>query len=125
MSVPAGSCVAAGVPARVRVRDDRGSVTAEFAVALPAVLACLALCLGALHGAAQYGALAAGAAAAARLEGRGDDPAGVVPSAAVAEIEREGRTVCVRLTGAGDTVLGRLGIRLSARACALDEAAVG
>lgn len=106
------------------MRDERGSVTAEFAVALPAVLACLALCVGALHGAVQYGALAAGAAAAARLEGRGDDPAGSIPPGAAAVVERAGRTVCVRLTAGGDSVLSRLGIRLSARACALDEAAV-
>ncbi|MDR6612294.1 hypothetical protein [Leifsonia sp. 1010] len=107
------------------VRDDRGSVTAEFAVALPAVLACLALCVGALYGAVQYGALAGGAATAARLEGRGDDPGGSIPDGAAAVTEREGRTVCVRLTAEGDTVLSRLGIRLSVRACALDEAAVG
>ena len=107
------------------MRDDRGSVTAEFAVALPAVLACLALCIGALHGAVQYGSLAAGAAAAARLEGRGDDPGGSIPAGAVAVVEREGRTVCVRLTAAGDTVLSRLGILLSARACVLDEAKAG
>ena len=113
----------------VRGRDmqpgERGSVTAEFSVALPAVLACLALCIGAVHGAAQYGALAAGAASAARLAGRGDDPGGALPSGAAMAVEREGRAVCVRVTAGGETVLSRLGIRLSSRACALDEAAAG
>jgi hypothetical protein len=107
---------------RRRWRSDRGSVTAEFAVALPAVLACLALCVGAVSGSAQLGALTAGAAAAARLAGRGDDPAAApIPGGAGMGVERAGSTVCVRLTAAEDATLSRIGVRLSARACALDE----
>ncbi|MEV8214396.1 TadE family type IV pilus minor pilin [Leifsonia sp. NPDC077715] len=101
---------------------DRGSVSAEFAVALPAVLGCLALCVGGIAGAAQYAALAGSAAVAARLAGRGDDPGGAgAPAGSTVGIEREGGLVCVSSTASGDTTLSRLGIRLSARACALDE----
>jgi hypothetical protein len=105
---------------------DRGSVTAEFAVALPAVLACLALCIGVVHGAASYAGLVAEAASAARLAGRGDDPGSAVDGRSVGmAVEREGTTVCVRLTASGDAVLSRIGVVLSARACALDEAEEG
>ena len=104
--------------------DDRGSVSAEFAVALPAVLGCLALCVGGVYGAAQYAALAGSAAVAARLAGRGDDPDGAgAPAGSTYGVEREGDLVCVTTTPAGDSMLSRLGIRLAARACALDESA--
>ena len=106
--------------------DERGSVTAEFAVALPAVLASLALCVGVIHGMAQYAALAGHASAAARLAGRGDDPAqAMAEGGASSSMEREGDVLCVRVTAPGDTVLARIGVRLSARACALDETGVG
>jgi hypothetical protein len=99
-------------------------VTAEFAVALPAVLACIALCVGAASGAAQLAGLTAGAAAAARLAGRGDDPGSApVPDGAGMTVERDGSTVCVRLIAADGGALSRIGVRLSARACALDEGA--
>ena len=91
-------------------------------MALPAVLGCLALCIGGISGAAQYAALAGSAAVAARLAGRGDDPndAGA-PARSTFGTEREGGVVCVNSTASDDTTLSRLGIRLSARACALDE----
>jgi Flp pilus assembly protein TadG len=105
---------------------ERGSVTAEFAVALPAVLACLALCVGVVQSAAQYAALAGSAALAARLAGRGDDPSSAGAKGGTTQsIERQGGMLCVQMTAPDDTVLGRLGIRLSARACALDEAVTG
>lgn len=104
--------------------DDRGSVTAEFAVALPAVLGCLALCVGVVHGAGQYAALSGGAAAAARLAGRGDDPGTAgMPPGTVLGVDRQGGLVCVTANAAADALLTRLGVRLNARACALDEAA--
>ena len=106
--------------------DERGSVTAEFAVALPAVLASLALCAGVIHGMAQFAALAGDASAGARLAGRGDDPSPAIGhDGGSSSIEREGEMLCVRLTAPGDTVLARIGVRLSARACALDETGVG
>ncbi|MGH1547742.1 hypothetical protein ACRAWB_00590 [Leifsonia poae] len=91
-------------------------------MALPAVLGCLALCVGGICGAAQYAALAGSAAVAARLAGRGDDPGGAAaPAGTTLGIEREGGVVCVSSTASDDTTLSRLGIRLIARACALDE----
>ena len=102
--------------------DDRGGVSAEFAVALPAVLGCLALCVGGVYGAAQYAALAGSAAVAARLAARGDDPVGAgAPAGSSFGIEREGKVVCVSSTAPDGAILSRLGIRLRARACALDE----
>ncbi|WP_374007899.1 TadE family type IV pilus minor pilin [Leifsonia sp. LS-T14] len=98
-------------------------------MALPAVLATLALCVGVIHGMAQYVALAGQASVAARLAGRGDDPARAAGAAgaggASASIEKEGEVLCVRVTAPDDTVLTRIGVRLSARACALDETAAG
>ena len=107
------------------VDDDRGSVTAEFAVVLPAVLLCLALCLGAVQAAAQQVRLVDTAASAARLLGRGDDVGDAVHGADVQlESERSNGMVCVRATAAvGIAVLGSLGINSSARCCALDESA--
>lgn len=101
--------------------SDRGSVTAEFAIAVPVVLACVALCVAAVLGAAEHAALSGTAASAARLVARGDDPglAGLPPGTAMT-VEPEGSTTCVRLT-ASDGALAGIGIRLSARACALDE----
>lgn len=51
--------------------DDRGSVTAEFAIALPAVVLVLAACLGGLQVAGQQMRLQDAAAVAARSIARG------------------------------------------------------
>lgn len=103
--------------------DDRGSVSAEFAVAIPAVLACLALCVGAVAGSAQYAGLSAAAAAAARLAGRGDDPGGATPPGASLSVERDGPLVCAAMSAPAGGALSRLGVRLAARACAVDDKA--
>ena len=52
-------------------RDERGSVTAEFAVALPAMLLVLLLAIGAIALATQRLSLSSAAAQMARLEARG------------------------------------------------------
>ncbi|MFP3464337.1 hypothetical protein [Leifsonia sp. SIMBA_070] len=94
-------------------------------MALPAVLACLALCLGAVAGTAQYAGLVGAAAVAARLVGRGDDPGGAggtVRDGAELAITRDGDLVCVSMTAANGGALAAIGVRLTARACALDEA---
>ncbi|MFJ8895702.1 TadE family type IV pilus minor pilin [Leifsonia sp. NPDC102414] len=98
-------------------------MTAEFAVALPAVLACLALCLGAVQVATQQARLVDAAAQSARMLARGDDPARIAREAdAELTVDREGGMVCVKATGANqETALGVLGLRASARACAPDE----
>lgn len=103
---------------------DRGSVTAEFAVALPAVLLLLAVLLGGIRlGGLQL--LAQDAAAdAARALGRGEGDAavrsrlaGVLPGASLA-VDRGGDLVCVHV-GVPPAGLAALApIRLAAHSCA-------
>jgi hypothetical protein len=102
-------------------------VTAEFAVALPAALACLALAIGAVQAAGQQVRLLDAAAVDARLLGRGDEPRGAGASGDVGRVvEREGDLVCVTLTARSAAVgLGAADLRVSARACALDEQVSG
>lgn len=99
---------------------DRGSVTAELAVALPAVVVLAAVLIWGLQLAAEQVRLQDGAALAARALGRGE----AVPStgrAAGAELTswRDGELVCARL---GRAATGPLGVRveLAAASCALD-----
>src|SRR4051812_35337728 len=81
--------------------DDRGSVVAEFAVALPAVVLVLALAAGALGSGIRQIRLQDAAADAARLAARGETSGralGVLADAvpgATAEITQPGDLVCV------------------------------
>ena len=105
---------------RSRSAADRGSVTAELAAAMPAVIVVLALCTGTLQALTQRVMLADAAAQAARALARGDAvPEGVVPSGAVVTEERPGDLLCVsvRLPAAG--ALAALGVTLAGRGCAL------
>ncbi len=100
---------------------ERGSVTAEFAAALPAVLVCLALCVGAIQAGAQQARLLDHAAAAARLLGRGD-VAPPPPEGASRRVGSGDGLLCVTVTApsrAGS--LGALGLTVSARSCVLDD----
>jgi Flp pilus assembly protein TadG len=105
---------------RPRLGDDRGSVVAEFAVALPAVVLVLVVGVGALAGAARQVRLQDAVADAARLSARGESEQRVrdAVSAAVAEasveISPRGDLVCVSATA--PTLLG---FRVSAAGCAL------
>ena len=106
-----------------RLGDDRGSVVAEFAVALPAVALVLLLGAGALGACARQVRLQDAAADAARLVARGEPDArahaaiAYAVSGAAAAIDRRGDLVCVTATVAASGVLP---IRLSAASCALD-----
>lgn len=115
-----------GTRAAHRAGDDAGSVTAEFAVALPAVILVLAGCLGAVQVASQQVRLADAAADAARTLARGDSAE--VASARVSRVagtaamttSTSGDFVCVELSapaGVGPAVLA--GIRIRASGCAL------
>ncbi|MFF1877327.1 TadE family type IV pilus minor pilin [Leifsonia sp. NPDC058230] len=99
-------------------------MTAEFAVALPAVLVCLAVCLGAMQVAVQQIRLSDAAAVAARMLGRGDDPASVVArsgASSYVSTEEDGLR-CVRLSGTSSVAgIGALGVETTARACAIDD----
>ncbi|WP_345803419.1 TadE family type IV pilus minor pilin [Microbacterium sp. AZCO] len=106
---------------RLRLGDDRGSVVAEFAVALPAVALVLLLGGGALAAGARHVRLQDAAADAARLIAR-DEPesaaAAVVARAvagASAAVDRTGELVCVTASAPA----GVVAITLTARSCAL------
>lgn len=101
--------------------DDRGAVTAEFAVALPVVVLVLALGLGALSTGAEAVRLQHAAAESARLFGRGDDAgarAVVAGVGATVDVRRADALVCVDVAAPAPVPLP-VG-PLSARSCALD-----
>ncbi|MBD3753229.1 MULTISPECIES: TadE family type IV pilus minor pilin [unclassified Microbacterium] len=100
---------------------DRGSVAAEFAIAMTAVAVVVLLAVGMLGAAGRQILLQDAVADAARLASRGESGARVsalvqdaVPGATV-EISDEGDLVCVT---AARTVSG---IPVSARGCALAD----
>jgi Flp pilus assembly protein TadG len=104
-------------------RGDRGSVSAEFAVALPAAILVLALGVGALGAAGRQVRLQDAAADAARLLARGEDTGRAqsavgtaVPGASMA-VEHRGDLVCVT---ASATVRVGIAVTLTGSACALD-----
>ncbi|WP_110590284.1 TadE family type IV pilus minor pilin [Microbacterium suaedae] len=102
---------------------DRGSVSAEFAVALPALVIVIVLGIGALAAASTQVRLQDAAADAARLVARGEaDRAGSVVGDAVpgatSSVGTQGDLVCV--TATIDGRLASLAIPLAATSCALD-----
>ncbi|PII84807.1 hypothetical protein BMH32_13670 [Leucobacter sp. OLJS4] len=106
--------------------DERGSVTAEFAVVMPAILAVLALVLGGIMLAGRRIELVSASAELARLEARGDTVLASererrLPRGTSVSRERAGQLLCVHLRAApGRGILSVLGI--SARACAAAHA---
>ncbi|WP_435746616.1 TadE family type IV pilus minor pilin [Microbacterium sp. PMB16] len=110
--------------AKLLLREERGSVAAELALALPAVVLALLLGAGALGAASRQVALQDASADAARLLGRGEgaDAAervvrGAVPGAATSS-SISGDLVCV--SASLDVSVGAI-IRIPVRAssCAL------
>jgi Flp pilus assembly protein TadG len=111
---------------RCRIRDDRGSVTAEFAAVLPAVVLVLACAIGAMQLAGEQLRLQGADAAAARLLGRGDSGARALVQAVNPDATLVARTsgdlVCA--DSRAPAALGILfGLTVSAFACVLDDAA--
>ncbi|MBP2437481.1 TadE family type IV pilus minor pilin [Microbacterium amylolyticum] len=105
-------------------RDDRGSASAEFAVALPAAVLVVALGIGALAAAGTQVRLQDAASNAARLIARGEPERapGVVHAAvsgAHAAIGRDGDLVCV--TATHRVSIGVFSLPLSATGCALES----
>lgn len=106
-------------------RGDRGSVTAEFAVVVPAVVLVVALTAGTLSAAGHRVRLEQAAAQAARLvaRGEGDDRAAAVVAAiagrAEASVRRDGDLVCVEVTAAPSLPLPLPPLR--AQSCALSD----
>lgn len=105
--------------------SERGSVAAELALALPAVVLTLALGAGALGAAARQVALQDAAADAARVLGRGEDAgtaAGIVSRAVPGSTMSSGLSgdmVCV--TARSEVGIGSIvRLPLQASSCALD-----
>jgi hypothetical protein len=119
---------AAGASARVPrwvavLASERGTVTAEFAVVMPAVLIVLGVVIGGIFLAAHRVTLVSVSAEVARLEARDDRAAAELllarlgPAVEV-ERERQGPLRCLTLTS--HPAQGLLaGIALSARSCAV------
>ena len=102
-------------------RREAGSITAEFAIAMPAVVLVLACCLSGVQVAGQQLRLQDAAASAARSAARGGDAAAASALAPGATVSRfsDGDLVCVRLTAASSALLGTLmRLTLSASSCA-------
>jgi Flp pilus assembly protein TadG len=111
---------------RLTLHAERGSVTAEFAAVLPAVVLVFAVALGGMQIAGEQLRLQSAVADAARMLGRGDSGAAsrVRDAASGARLSesRQGDLVCA--TARAPTSLGFLfAITLSASSCALDDAA--
>lgn len=104
-------------------RDDLGSVTAEFAVTMPAVILVLACCLSGVQVAGQHLRLQDAAASAARSLARGDSAEATAtrlfPGAGVAQ-RSDGDLDCVTLTARATGIFGAVaGFTLAASSCAL------
>lgn len=111
------------------LRDERGAVTAEFAVALPAVLVVLGLVLGGIMIGAQRVVLVSAASDLARLEARGDTVASEarreeLPRGTSQRRWQRGPLLCVELSAG--PVRGPLSrVAVSATACAARSDAAG
>ncbi len=108
------------------VRGERGSVSAEFAVLMPAVLLLLGLGLSAAQVSGRQLQLQDAAADAARIVARGEGVpaaeghlAALVPGA-VLRGQRIGDLSCVVLSAPGAPRGLFAAVRLEARSCALD-----
>ena len=95
--------------------SDRGSVTAEFAAVIPAVLLVLACCLAGLQLAGQQLRLQDAAAVAARSVARGGSAPPIEGVRVVTRVE--GQLLCARVVAASIAPLFPL--QLSAESCAL------
>ena len=103
--------------------SDRGSVTVEFAVVLPAVALVLTLLVAAVLVVDGQGRLQSAAAAAARGVGRGDDAVGLAAAEQIAPgssvtIRRTDDLVCVDATRGGTGPFAVLPLRATACAAA-------
>lgn len=108
--------------ARALLRGERGAVSAEFAIVLPAVLVVLGLVIGGIAISAHRIALASAAAEVARLEARGggaeaEERLAVLGPEIVVRRQSEGALHCVSLTAHPGSGPFR-GIAVSERACA-------
>jgi hypothetical protein len=103
------------------LRDDRGSVTAEFAITLPIVGAVIALCVVSVGLSAQQLRLNSIAAEIARSEARGDSQTGRLLGGIEYPVSvhrsHQGDVQCVHLS-ANPAGGGLSAVTISARSCA-------
>lgn len=98
-------------------------MTAEFAVALPAIALVLAVCLASVQLVAQQVRLTDAAADAARALGRGESPAAAgsiadrISGGADVSVANDGDFVCATLSSSGAGLLAA--IELRAESCAM------
>lgn len=102
------------------VAADNGSVTAEFAMVIPAVLILVVLLLGGFRASVEQIALADRASDTARLLGRGADQSWQLQPEGVS-FRRTDSAPFVCITASSVVVLWPLHIPITARGCALDE----
>lgn len=108
---------------RSRSSSERGSVSAEFVLAMPAVALVLLLCLSGMQVAALQIRLQDAAAVAARALARGDGGsagtvAALIPGATIST-HSQGDLQCARVSAPASGVLAATGMRLAASSCAL------
>jgi len=106
--------------------NERGSVTAEFALAMPAVALVLMFCLSGVQLAGTQVRLQDAAAASARSLARGESPGSVATTAsdlvngARLTVHHRDDLVCATVSASTSTMLlGLLPMALSAYSCAL------
>ena len=106
-------------------RDQAGSVTAEFATVIPAVVLVLVCCLGGVRLATDHLVLQDAAADAARIVARGEGLAGATararldfPQAAASRVD-SGGLVCVTLSSPAEVTGFLPPMTLTASSCAL------
>jgi len=109
-----------------RVAGEAGTVTAELATVLPAVVLVLGCCLGAVQVVGQQVRLTDAAADAARALSRGDTPDQVAALVASEmrgvrlSLQTHGQFVCARLSADSSFAAFALaGLRLESQSCAL------
>ncbi|WP_422761106.1 TadE family type IV pilus minor pilin [Mycetocola saprophilus] len=113
---------------RRMLRGEEGSISAEFAIVMPAVLVLLALCLGVLAAGTTRSRLWDVAGQSARASARGDPEQSIMaqarellPGVAV-KVDSQASLVCATADIPIGGVVGRmLPLRLEARVCTLPE----
>jgi Flp pilus assembly protein TadG len=105
-----------------RRSHERGSVTAEFAAVVPAVMLLLAFCVAGVQIAAQQVRLQDAAADVSRSVARGGGTAAAAPVGASVAVAQRGELVCATLSAPSRSVVsGVLALTLTASSCALGE----
>ena len=111
----------------IRWSGERGSVTAELAVVIPAVLLVLAFGLSAIAVVVQQARLTDAAADGARSLARGDarpiaeEHVAELVGAASLSVDRNGDFVCVALHQAASGPAALTGMTVTGRGCALGD----